>query len=421
MGINRTDKFILEHMGLASLGAAAELRNRPVVVVLGGRPFERVSIMTHAAVCLLVRCFHAEIWLDPGVETGEPRLEQLESIIQAARTESIRFSGRDRIMVGAGPLDAIRMGIGAPLEGAVRIDAAGWTVGINKELAGNATPIAPAACLSAALGVAKLFVSTVMGRGGIADESWAFSLLAMNVYDSSGVEVAPRPEKLGRVAILGAGAIGSAIGFVLRQANLEVDVVTIDDDHYCEDNLDTTLMLSREVAILGLPKAAALAAAISGGKLRAEGRCERVVAGSKILGEEFGSFICGVDNAETRRILDRVSAGQLINAAVGGTRDDAGHALVSRHDTANPLSKLYGERGGSLDVEQGANSPNEFFGDQCSLLAYQGATMAAPFVALAAGAIAVAQAMRAEVGAVEGPRVVKIDLRGIQHKMELRE
>lgn len=412
MGINRVEKLIRELAGLSSLGAAAEMRNQPVVVVIGGRPIERYSDMSEAAICLLLRCFSGEVWLDKGSdgETGP----EFSRIVDRARSESLGVSGDDRVRVGKGPLESLRFGIGIALAGEVFIDAAGWTAAVNRLAEGYDAPIAAASCLAAALGVAKAFTARALGRSRAADEAWAFSLWSMSPVETADMGPGRCPESLGKVALLGAGSIGSAIGHVLKKSNVGAEVLILDDDAFDEDNVDTTLLLQRSLAIAGAEKALALSGAMKTEKLRLTHLKERVNGASTVLRERRDFFFCGVDNAETRRELDHVNAAWTINAAVGGTKEDAGHLLVSRHSPEEPrLSSLYPE-------SERKEAPVSSQPVDCSTLAYHGATMAAPFVALAAASIAIGQALRIAAGRRDKPRIIKVDVRGFQQMMEVR-
>lgn len=412
MGINRVEKLIRELAGLSSLSAASEVRNQPVAVVIGGRPMERYSDISETAICLLLRCFSGEVWLDEGSDgAGDPVFIR---IVERARSESLGVSGKDRIRVGGGPLEAPRFGIGIALAGEVFVDAVGWTAAVNRLVEGDEAPIAAASCLAAAFGVAKVFAARALGRSRVADEAWAFSLWSMSPVETADLRPGRCPESLGKVALLGAGSIGSAIGYVLKKSNVGAEVLVLDDDAYDEDNVDTTLLLQRSSAISGAEKAKALSEAMTTEELRSSHRKERVGGDSVVLREWWDFFFCGVDNAETRRELDHVNAAWTINAAVGGAKEDAGHLLVSRHGTEEPrLSSLYPA---SNREEAPASSPPV----DCSTLAYQGATMAAPFVAAAAASIAVGQALRIAAGRRDKPRIIKVDVRGFQQMLEVR-
>lgn len=419
MGINRVDKYLREQMSLSSLDAARGLRGRAVSVVVGTRPLSRADILVDAAVCLLLRCFTGEVWIDFGSDGGGDS-EKLEVIVGHAREESVRVSGRDRILVGKAPLDAIRLGVGASLSGEVWVDAAGWDAAVNRPAPSEEPPLAAAACLAAALGVAKLFSAQVIGNPKCAAEEWAFSLWSMRASETKQAGAPLGERSLGKIGILGAGAIGSAIAFVLERSSMGGEVVVIDNEHYEEDNVDTTMMLSRLAAISGVEKAQYLAGELKRDGLNAVPHKERVNARSEVLGQPFDFFFCGVDNAETRRELDAVRAKLVINAGVGGTKLDAGHLIVSIHsEQRGLLSRLYpgsvAEGSPATELQGQVDGAN-----LCSTIPYKNATMAAPFVALASAALAVGMAMREGREHHDELRVLKVDVLGQQSLMDRR-
>lgn len=419
MGINRVDKYLREQMNLSSLDAARGLRGRAASVVIGTRPLSRADIMVDAAVCLLLRCFTEDVWIDFGSDGGvDPKMSEV--IVGRARRESVRVSGRDRILVGKAPLEAIRLGVGAPLLGEVWVDAAGWDAAVNRPAPSEEPPLAASACLAAALGVAKLFGAHFIGNPKCAEEEWAFSLWSMRAIESQPAGTPLGERSLGKIGILGAGAIGSAIAFVLERSEIGGEVVVIDDEHYEEDNVDTTMMLSRLAAVSGVEKAQYLAGELRRDGLNAVPHKERVNARSEVLRQPFDFFFCGVDNAETRRELDAVRAKLVINAGVGGTKLDAGHLIISLHnEQRGPLSRLYP---GSVTEGSPATEPQGQVdgANLCSTIPYKNATMAAPFVALASAALAVGMAMREGREHRDELRVLKVDVLGQQSLMDRR-
>jgi len=423
MGINRTDKLVAGILGLDSLSVAGDLRIRAVEIVVAERPLRHIRGMVHAVGCLLLRCFRGNVWIRGVDGHGERCLVVIETLAEKLREESFSHSGVDRIVVGAAPTGTIRIGIGVLLDGAISIDAAGWSIGVNQLLESREVAVAPAAAFAAACGVGKLFAVEVLGRSGVAVESWSFSLAGMHLlHNERGPDLAVI-SNLGRIGVLGAGAVGSAIGYILLQASFDVEVIVIDDDVYAEENLDTTLLLERATALKGLPKAKALSSSLSREGLHASAHIERVERGSLILKQPFDSFICAVDNAESRRELDGSQAGLLINAGVGGSSRDAGHVICSKHVAqSQPLSALYPPAIGNQPKVAEEHLPREIRADLCSAVVdqYRGVAMAAPFIALTAASLTVAVAMRHSLGAVSGPLVMKMDVLGIQSMMELR-
>jgi hypothetical protein len=144
-----------------------------------------------------------------------------------------------------------------------------------------------------------------------------------------------------------------------------------------------------------------------------------VSSNSAELRERRDLFVCAVDNSETRRALDAVSAPFIINAAVGGSRLDAGHVLMSRHgpDEAT-LSSLYPDRGDGGGSNADDSAPQEVQ-DACSRVAYAGVSLAAPFIATAAAALAMTECGRRVLRDDTGPNYLKLDVFGKQQALQI--
>lgn len=62
---------------------------------------------------------------------------------------------------------------------------------------------------------------------------------------------------------------------------------------------------------------------------------ETIGAGHPTLLVARDAFVCVVDNPETRRVLNNVNSSILVNAGLGGRREDVGH--LARAETARCL------------------------------------------------------------------------------------
>jgi|HubBroStandDraft_2_1064218.scaffolds.fasta_scaffold485515_1 hypothetical protein len=130
-----------------------------------------------------------------------------------------------------------------------------------------------------------------------------------------------------------------------------------------------------------------------------------------ILSRDWRTLVVGVDNAELRQVLDQVRM-PIHNAGVGGSREDAGHVLWSRHDNGARdyvLSSLY--RSVDATAAPSSESAPADITDECSRVSYANVSLAAPFLGLSAGALlAAGLARRTE----ENTNYLKIDLLGEQ-------
>jgi hypothetical protein len=223
----------------------------------------------------------------------------------------------------------------------------------------------------------------------LAQEAWVFSLLDFNQADpaDSDLQHSVPANDLRRVHLLGAGAIGSAFCYSVSLSSDDSDLEIIDKERYDEPNQETTFFLSKQVAARNQPKATVLAdfAQREGLRITPHGM-RTLVRGDEYLTHECDVFVCAVDNSETRRILDATNSRVLLNAGLGGTRLDAGHVLVSVHEQgADVLSTLYPVTSDGIVAPDGS-APREIT-DDCSRVAYSNISLAAPFMALASGAL----------------------------------
>jgi hypothetical protein len=112
-------------------------------------------------------------------------------------------------------------------------------------------------------------------------------------------------------------------------------------------------------------------------------------------------------------LLDHTAARVVFNAGVGGTREDAGMVLWTRHRRdEGPLSLHY--RPSASDAVDLVRGPEDVVTDECSRVAYANISLAAPFMGLAAGAL-LAGGLAQEASRIEAPtNYVKVDMLGLQ-------
>lgn len=399
MTVSRIAKLVRETTRTVSLEEAAGHRDLGIeIVVADDAP--RWDLMVRAAVALSLRCLSGPV----AVRLTSGEVSKRFSDIAVA--EATRFDAAHRVVGSA--IGAPRLGIAVSGPTDVAAYAEGWSIGINNPLRRTGHIAAPAGMLSVCCAFGKLFAARVLKRPGVLEESWSLSL-----SDLGGGGDIGRSLDLGRVLLIGAGAIGSSFAFVLKHSGWVATVTVVDDDVYAEPNEETTLLIGPQHARGLRAKAPTLAslAAVPGttfNPLR-----ERVSASHEPNWRQYDTVVCAVDNAETRRFLDRArKSAHVINAGVGGTAAEAGHVLFTRHRPQDhSLSYWYPGEDGT--VVRGAPAPSEFV-DECSRIAYENVSLAAPFIGGAAGALLVAHLGLRAAGHSGLPGYVKFDLLKMQ-------
>jgi len=219
----------------------------------------------------------------------------------------------------------------------------------------------------------------------------------------------------GKVGLLGAGNLGSAVGYVLSLSGWAGQLHIIDFQAFEKANLETCISAHVQEVRVPLRKASALAGIFVDHRIVAtERRCE-VKRGEPLLGEKWDSFICAVDNPETRLILDEVNAGFLINAGLGANRYDAGWVFLTQHGPDHPtLSSIYKESTSEAGI---SDYVPEEFRDECSRMSYQGVSLALPFAGLAAGSLLVAGLYHQATGSRTKFSSIRMDLFAKQQKL----
>lgn len=417
-GYSRPLKYVREVTGVASLEEAEILRQQPFWVVVHQSASARAQNLVRALVAIAVRSCSGEINVRI-LGTGEFR-DGIESI---AETEALGYGCIERLSIadysenekiGAG------ITIGMQLPNMIAVDASGMYAAVNHVLVPSAPPPhSAAACFAAATAFAKYFASTVLDKHVSKNESWGFSLDTMSVSAPTEL-VLHKPVKestLGKVHLLGAGAIGSAFCFSVHLSNDAAEIDILDREKYDEPNQETTFFLTKAEAVRCPPKAAQLAKNSSREGLPVVGRPKRELqAGDSFLEEQCDAFVCAVDNAETRRILDSAKCNVLLNGGLGGSKSDAGHVLVSWHNAGvRGLAELYPD---DISPDNGNSSslPSEIK-DDCSRLEYESVSLAAPFVALSSGALLHAFCKLSAEGRLPDANYFKLDLLRLQSKM----
>lgn len=413
-GISRIDKFVRETSKLPSLSAAADARQLDVTIRLGAGCNETTEIIARTLVALALRCCTGRLHLlvNPADLSDAAR----DRIIAVCLNECEAYGATERLAPRATVAVGLKITVGAPEPGWVSTWAQGWSAYLNLAVADpHKTAGVPAMVFAASAAMAKCFSAEVLGADyRVRSESWSFNVLLHQVQDiPMPPDTAPIP--LGKLALLGGGAIGSAVMYTLFHSNIEAAVEIIDYDAYDNPNKETTLLIRPDGFRFMLPKAKALADQSRRPGLTATEVIHKVIDGDLILQKARDVFIVGVDNAATRRLLDHVQSPLLINAALGGNSADSGHLLVSHHRSGSPsLSSLFPEDETSEAVKA---MPAE--NAECSHIAYQQASLAAPFMSAGAGSLIVAGLVARVLGLSPKP-YLKMDLLGLQRHFTSR-
>lgn len=318
----------------ARLGDLAEDRHRfidkrvlltgeqQVVATRNGR-----DAMT-ASLCLLVRiCRDVSVFVPPD---SFGLLEELRAV-----AKQIEFDRPVQFLTERPDADAynavLNVGTRPGSTGSwTMINSDGWLARVSSglELPPGSAQFNPVGSLAAAcMGVAEVFkrllaLKTV--RGPLLDAT-AFSLYSYKVGE---VDPGPKlPETLrAAFAMIGAGAIGNGIIFLLKRLSVTGEILIVDKDRFGDENLGTCLLVGP--SDIGKEKAR-FAAQLLSPKLRAVPFSEDLASFSGRLGKELpypDLFLAGLDNIDARHELQNLWPGLILDGAIG----DFG-CQVSRH------------------------------------------------------------------------------------------
>jgi hypothetical protein len=405
MGISRISKAIAEVRHDERFQDAEDVRNKDIDVFLPAQLCDSLRQMAQTATALLLRCFKGQI----RIHFATP-----DSILQPVlEAEAKKMDAAKRLEFGANEAGPWRLGLGCAIDGGVIADASGWTARINGVFDTRISAAAPAITFAVSCAVAKLFNKAIFGVDKNWSETWDFCLLRFLAGSHSPLGEKTNAE-LGRIALLGAGAIGSAVAFVLRLSKWMARLEIVDFDIFEDPNLETCISADVVDVMRPLHKGLSLAGTFQAHPIDAKYRECKIQKDDPILAERWDTFICGVDNGPTRLILDDINARNLLNAGLGGTRHDVGWVLWTHHGLGGPtLSSIYSD---SEDVAEMAHVPEEFR-EECSRKNYNGVSLALPFVALAAGSLLTASLYQNTAGSPTKINCLRIDLFGKQQRL----
>jgi molybdopterin/thiamine biosynthesis adenylyltransferase len=386
-GNSRINKLIDVVIGTGPDESACAKRGINFQLIVDENCVNRISVLVRPTIALAVRCFSGEIYV--AIHGSKNFFDQVQhdvlmeaELYQAAKR--IKFS--DKIQEKN---HGLAFSIGGHIQNAICVDASGDIAAINQCFETNVPrPTAAAAAFAVAAGFSKVFSVCCLGETAYQDESWYFSLATFQKV-SAPVKV-PQTDLslcLGRIGLLGAGAIGSAFAYILSLSEDRANLDIVDRDKYEEPNKETTFFLSPHDATQFIDKAKFLAEKTQRPGLSVSGLPRQEIdMNSAFLRESYQYLICAVDNKETRQQLDNCSSRWVLNGGLGDKKDNAGHVFCSRHGEDpmdRPLSELYPDLPTQVPSDTGTKD--------CSRIEYENTTLAAPFLALGCGAILVAQ------------------------------
>lgn len=416
MSYSRIDKLVRERMGTQSLSDASELRNIPINIVLPSEHSHKIEIMASCALGLSLRCFKGQVNFYCPITWSNSMLKEL------LLNDATDYGESERLHFIQGlPKGGPTLSLGFYMPGAIIADASGWIAAINKVIPSSFSAVSPAIVFATACAFAKIFNGYVLNDKQHLNEEWMFSLYDFRKLTSISNQItSPSKIHIGQIALLGAGAIGSGFSYVLSLSSWSAALEIIDYDRYNEENLETTMLIGEKEVLKKFYKADALAVLLNlHNGLKASPIKTKITKDHLELSSYRDVLVCAVDNAQTRRILDNANVGMIINGGVGGSTEEAGHILWSRHLLNDkPLSTLYNIHEESIPRTVKLNqeiSPNDI-SDECSKIAYQGVSMAAPFLGLACSALLVASCAHRAMNTFTESNYLKFDLLHIQNK-----
>jgi|GEM_PF-3238317 len=408
MNISRISKAIAEVRSDPKFRDADDVRNIDVDILLPPKASETISRMAQTVVALTLRCFKGQVRIY-NLSSNSLLRSFLESEAKKMGTpERLDFTPHER-----GPWC---LAIGYQEAGVISADASGWTARINGTFTERIPAAPPAICFAAACAVAKLFNRSIFLADKHSSEAWDFCLLRLLGGEQTPIKM--EHVDLGNIGLLGAGGIGSAVGYVLSISSWSGKLDVIDFDSFQEPNLETCILADVTSVNRPLRKAFALANSLKAHGIDAVERHCRVEPGESILREKWDAFVCAVDNPETRLILDDIDARILLNAGLGSSKQDVGWVLWTQHrKTDRKLSSIY--RASSTEAAASGYVPDEFR-EECSRKSYHGVSLALPFSGLVAGSLLVASLYRNAIGHRTECSFLQIDLLGKQQRMNLQ-
>src|SRR6185369_6460518 len=241
-GLSRVAKYIIETANLKSVAMAEQSRSIPINIILGTSKTDKVAMMALTALGLAIRTLKGSINIYLPLAEVPPLRWQTASLKDILINEAARAGALDRLCFCNGqPDNSPTISLGCNIGGAYLADCAGWRAFIGNVAPPSASEIpavAPAAAFATACTFARMFNAVVLNEKRYDKASWQYSLYNFDISSadedySEEIDIA-----IGKVSLLGAGAIGSGFAFTLWLSNWTGDFVIIDKDRYEEPNFE---------------------------------------------------------------------------------------------------------------------------------------------------------------------------------------
>lgn len=262
----------------------------------------------------------------------------------------------------------------------------------------------PAGVLAGALAVSEAFQfirgdNALAGHRSVGLSLWRPDSKVSWLDADPGPVIDCLPSKLW---LIGLGHLGQAylwtLGFLPYPADNKVQLVLQDFDEL-EDANESTSLLTNSPQV-GLMKTRAMAVWCEERGFQTTLIERRFADDFKINDTEPAIALCGVDNIEARRVLDKVGFTRIIEAGLGkGTQEYLGlkvHTFPASRPTDQCWNPIYT---GNITIERLIQQPaykqlQEKGVDQCGLIEIAGHSVGAPFVGAVASTLVITQILR---------------------------
>ena len=216
--------------------------------------------------------------------------------------------------------------------------------------------------------------------------------------------------------LLGLGHLGQAYLWALMLLPYadpsSVHLVLQDYDEITESGLSTGLL--SEFAMLGQKKTRALTQVVERRGFQTSLVERRFDERLRVGPDDPQILLCGVDNLNARRFLESPGFAEVIEAGLGHTAQEYLEAHLHMFPSTRTASEVWsvGQEDGSetdslleLPAYAALRSDSQ---DTCGVVQVAGAAVGVPFMGAVAGALAVAEAIRATM--MDGPRFEVVDM-----------